>query len=131
MFRKFSAERNQARTRENGAAGKAPKACASAGCQGVVAEPWESNGLYCPVCAIELYLFDRDARWENQIPLLQAQGTTQPEVIRKTARPASALSRLFKQASVLLGISPDDTRMAVPPGQGDQAGLRSKGRSYA
>jgi hypothetical protein len=125
MFRKSSAKHHQASTQANGATGTSPQACASAGCQGVVADPWEANGRYCPTCAIEHYLFDRDARWEDQIPRLQTQLTPRPEVLQPNARPATALRRMLKQVSVLLGIAPGNAGTALPPGQAARASLRT------
>lgn len=41
------------------------RGCANPGCFNLVAEPWEDSGLYCAKCAIEMELYDRQARWER------------------------------------------------------------------
>jgi hypothetical protein len=75
----------------------APQACAASGCHGIVEEPWETKGLYCPACAIDLYLFDREARWEDQ--------PTQVDPVRQSARPPMVLSRLIRRISRFLNLT--------------------------
>jgi hypothetical protein len=65
MNHKFPFEHDPAMAWEKAPVGRIPKPCATPDCHGVVADPWESEGLYCPECAIERDLFDREARWEH------------------------------------------------------------------
>lgn len=63
---KFPFEHDPTMAWEAAPAGAPPRACATPGCHGVVADAWEERGVLCPECAIERDLFDRDARWECQ-----------------------------------------------------------------
>lgn len=65
MTHKFPFDHDPVLAWETAPAGQAPKPCATAGCRGIVADPWEPEALYCPECAIERDLFDRDERWEH------------------------------------------------------------------
>lgn len=63
MTHKFPFEHDPDMIWEGAPVGQAPKPCATPSCHGTVADPWETEGLYCPECAIERDLFDRGGRW--------------------------------------------------------------------